>query len=469
MQNPLVNHRSQTHIADHAVVIGASVAGLLAARVLADYFQRVTVLERDTLPDQPELRSGVPQAHHLHVLLRRGQQSLNQFFPHFEEALDAAGVPTMNWLDEARVLGVSGWLSQTNLGFSTRSCGRALLEWVIRQQLATYPNITFQDNSQIDGLLADESKSRITGLQIRYRRGAGESAGQKDTLNADFVVDASGRGSHTPEWLEALGFGKPEETTVNSFLGYASRIYKTLSQPVDWKAMNIPARAPEGTRGGVLSVIENNRWMLTLFGYVRDYPPTEEAGFVEFAQSLPTPLIYEAIKDGEPETEIFGYQRTANCAHHYERMARFPEHFAVMGDAACCFNPVYGQGMTISALGAETLDTCLRSASDLEGLGKRFQQQLAKSNTLPWLLATGADLRYSATEGKRPPRTSQLAQTYLSHLQDIMPENIEAAEAFVRVMNLMERPTTLFRPSLFVPVVKHMLLGNNKATTTSDS
>lgn len=223
------------HIAGHAVVIGASITGLLAARVLADYFDRVTVLERDQLPDSAQIRSGVPQAHHLHVLLRRGQISLNRFFPNFEQSLDEAGVPAMRWTQDALVFGQKGWLPQADLGFSTRNCSRSLLEWQVRQHLSAYTNVCFQDNCQIDRLLTDDSQTRITGVGITYRHGAGEAASQKDTLMADFVVDASGRTSHTPEWLEMLGCGKPEEALVDSFLGYASRAYAGLSYPVEWK------------------------------------------------------------------------------------------------------------------------------------------------------------------------------------------------------------------------------------------
>ena len=464
MSEPLApKPAASKHIGDHAIVIGASISGLLAARVLGDYFDRVTVLERDQLPDQAEIRSGVPQAHHLHVLLRRGQISLNRFFPKFEESLDDAGVPAMRWMQDTCVLGQKGWLPQTDLGFATRNCSRSLLEWLIRGRLTAYSNVCFQDNCQIDRLISDVSRSRITGVEVTYRHGAGESAGQTDTLHADFVVDASGRTSRTPEWLEALGYSKPDETLVDSFLGYSSRVYASLRSLVDWKGCNIVARPPEMRRNGVISLLEGGRWMVTLSGYNRDYPPTDEAAFLEFARSLPSPLVYDVINNGEPLTPIYGYRRTANRLRHYEYMAHWPEGFAVMGDAACCFNPVYGQGMTISALGAETLDSCLRVGSDLIDIGQRFQKQLAKTNAMPWLLATGADFQFPKTEGRRPPKSSQLAQHYLNHLQQIMVEDTEAAKSFVEVMNLLKPPVSLFRPRLFVPTVKNMLSGRKPA------
>jgi 2-polyprenyl-6-methoxyphenol hydroxylase-like FAD-dependent oxidoreductase len=450
-----------------AIVIGGSVAGLLAARVLANHFEHVIILERDHLPDDPEIRSGVPQAHHLHVLLARGHAIFESLFPGMDAELDAKGAPLIEWGYDTTGLGRGGWMPKFHSGIKTRSVSRALLEWHIRQRLLRDYPVEFVAETQVKNLVASDDRTRIIGVDVQMRGGARE----EKRLLADLVVDASGRTSHTPEWLKELGYDEPEDTHVNSFLGYSTRWYKkpSTSGASAPKGVIISNEPPHGLRAGGLWEVEGDRIVVTLVGVNRDFPPTYEAGFMDFARSLGGDTVYETIKDAEPISEIYGYQRTANRLRHFERLTHWPEQFIVIGDAACAFNPVYGQGMTTGALGALELDACLRDhAQNLSGLGAQFQKRLAKVAAIPWVMATGEDLRYPATEGKRPGAFTRIVQKYIDHVQLLVPHDTDVARTFFQVTNLLVPPTALFQPAIILKVLRQML-GSKHPETQSQS
>jgi 2-polyprenyl-6-methoxyphenol hydroxylase-like FAD-dependent oxidoreductase len=443
----------------HAIVIGGSMTGLLTARVLTDHFERVTIIERDHLPNGPELRNGVPQARHLHVLLARGLNIMEDLFPGIGAELEAAGAPAMHWGKETATLVASGWSPIFESSIRTRSASRAFLEWHVRQRLLKNENIHVIEGSQVDSLVTTPDKSHVTGVQLRTR-GANQEA---QTLEADLVVDASGRGSHTPDWLESLGYQKPEQTEVNSFLGYSTRWYKhPVHFPPGLKVILIGTRPPDKLRGGGMMQVENDQWVLTLVGMNKDYPPIDEAGFLEFARSLLSPELYDAIKDTEPTSDISGYQRTANQLRHYEKLERWPDCFVALGDAVSAFNPLYGQGMTTGAMGAAALGECLRDWNErnLDGLAHVFQKRLAKVIEIPWLMATGEDLRYPGTEGDRPTAMDRLVQKYINRVIHLIPGNPDVFNTFVQVSNLLAPPTALFRPGIVAKVTASFFNGS---------
>ena len=205
------------------------------------------------------------------------------------------------------------------------------------------------------------------------------------------MVVADGRNSRLPDWLAALGYEPPQETVVNSFQGYASRLYRPPAGfEADWKALYIQQAPPADPRGGVVSPVEGGLWLVSLIGGDGDYPPTDEAGFLDFARSLRSPALYEAIAEAEPLTPIVGQRATENRLRHYDRLGRLPEGVVVVGDAVCAFNPVYGQGMTAAAIGAEVLDRWLRGESSRRspGRGRVFQHALAQATAAAWQLST---------------------------------------------------------------------------------
>ena len=319
-----------------AIVIGGSMAGLLAARVLADRFGEVVLVDRDTFPNTAEFRKGVPQSRHLHVLLARGGRILEHLFPGLLDDLTDAGAVSIRWPQDVLWLGPGGWGTRTARGLTSISCRRELLEQKVRARVLDATAVTALDGHDVIGLLEASEGSAVAGVRLRARADSAER-----DLEADLVVDASGRGSRAPAWLEEIGYQSPAQTVINSFLGYASRLYeRSDSADRDWEALFLQPKAPEGTRAAALFPVDGDRWHVTLAGIARDYPPTEDEGFLEFARSLRTPILYDTIRDARPLTSISAYRRTENQHRHFDRLPRWPERFVVIGDAVCCFNPI---------------------------------------------------------------------------------------------------------------------------------
>ncbi len=432
----------------HAVVIGSSIAGLTAARVLTDHCEYVTIIERDIAPTAQEFRKGVPQARHPHILLKGGEQVLEGLFPGLrQELLDNGALPInmgcdMDWF----MLGE--WRKKFSSAIINVACSRPLLESAIHSRLMVHPKVTFMQESEAVGLIVDESKTRVAGIRIRSRRDQTITE-----IEAELVVDASGRDSDTPRWLNSLGFPAPVETSVTSKPGYATRIYAIPENFKEtWKAIYIQPSAPNHTRGAIIVPMEGNRWHATVFGMAGDYPPTTEAGFLEFAQSLPDQRIYEAIKDAMPLTDVWSFRRGENRLRHYEQLSRYLEGLLVFGDAVYALNPVYGQGMTVAALGAMEMDKCLREQEtaqpegDLSGLAKSFQKRLASVIAGPWQLATGEDRRWNVDENIAPlDFPTRMIQNYMGKLFQVSLTDISVTEAFFHVQQMLKPPTSLFR------------------------
>jgi 2-polyprenyl-6-methoxyphenol hydroxylase-like FAD-dependent oxidoreductase len=452
MSTPPKNHQ--------ALVIGGSMAGLLAGRVLADYFEQVTIVERDHFPDGPEFRKGIPQARHVHVLLKRGEQALERFFPGLGDELTAAGVPVIDWTADTLALGARGWLPRFPSGIVGHSPSRDLLEWSIRRRLRQDGRVQFLEAHDAIGLLSSADKTAVAGVKIRARNEAEHAPGEERDLPADFVVDASGRDSRLPAWLESLGYVRPQETVINSFMGYASRIYQRPSDTgIDWKVLLLARHPPQVRHGGVIYELEGNRWIVTLAGAPRDYPPTDEAGFLEFARTLASPKLYEAIKDAQPLSPIYGFRKTENHLRYYERLARWPEGLVVTGDALCAFNPVYGQGMSVAALDAETLEQALREqqarypAGDLTGLARRAQRALAKAAARSWQTATSADFRYPETEGGKASGRDKLLYRYGDGVRALAGEDRAVYRTFIEVAHLLKPSSALLKPGIALRVL----------------
>jgi len=443
----------------HAIVIGASMAGLAAARVLSEDFDRVTVIDRDELPGQPAHRKGVPQSQHLHILLAKGAGILESWFPGLGDELLAAGAVTIDWPAETLWQMAAGWSGRFSYGLEMISCSRHLLEWTVRQRVGALPNVSLMTGRDVVGLVGDPAHDRVTGLQHR-KRGPEGLAGDSASTTADLIVDASGRNSQAPAWLAELGYPQPRETTITSFLGYASRTYAPPQGfNADWKAIYLQAQPPENARMGGLFTMENGTWIVSLGGAGRDYPPTDEAGFLDFALSLRSSAIYDAIRRAEPLSPIRGYQRTANQFRRYDRLKRFPDGLLILGDALCAFNPIYGQGMTVAAMQARALDACLREqarrhpAGDLSGMARRFHKAAARCAADAWMISTGEDLRYPTTEGARAGFQERLTHRYLDRVNAAATRDQSVNRAFVEVLNLMRPPTSLFRPSVLLPTL----------------
>lgn len=444
-----------------ALIIGGSMAGLLAARVLTDHVDQVTIIERDKYPDTADVRSGVPQARHVHALLARGQEIMEQLFPGLAQDFDNAGMIRYTWGRDSLYLTAGGWLKRFDTGIHTHMGSRAAIDHILRGRLLRDYGVNFLDSHQVDGLIASPDGGRVTGVRITERGGTRAQT----TLSADLVIDASGRGSKASEWLAGMGFAAPQESVVNSYVGYATRWYEKPNDPsIDWKILFILARPPQVKRGAAIFEVEGGKWIATLGGVNKDYPPLDEAGWLEYSKGLATPAFYDALKHAKPISDIHGYQRTHNQWRHYEKLDRFPDGLLIVGDAVCAFNPLYGQGMTVAGLDALLLDQTLKANGiHAQGLSLRFQRALGASLKTVWLMATGEDLRYPDTEGYTPDLMTRFTQKYMDYVAKLLPTDEALTLAFIDVSNLRKPPTSLFSPAIIGKVIREALKGANAA------
>ncbi|HEY4036875.1 MAG TPA: hypothetical protein VGL94_23200 [Ktedonobacteraceae bacterium] len=316
------------------------------------------------------------------------------------------------------------------------------------------------------GLISSADSSSISGVHIR----SCHNVQNEEHLDTTLVVDASGRGSRTPSWLTSLGYPAVEETLVKIGVGYATRIYRRPSTfSSDWKAMAIYPWPLDTKRLGYIFPIERNVWMVTLSGCLYDHPSADEVDFLAFAHSLSRPNIYETIKDAEPLSSISLHKFPMSRRRHYERLSRMPDGLVVLGDAACSFNPIYGQGMTVAALEASMLRDCLQqhlnsyAADDITGFSHRFQKSLASVVEVPWLFAASEDFRYPDAQGKRPFGIRAF-QGYTQRVCCLTARDPFVAQSFYEVLNMLKPPTALFHPRIFFPaLLTHQSVTGQKA------
>ncbi len=437
-----------------AMVIGGSLSGLLAARVLADHFESVTVLERDGAPEAAAARKGVPQGRHVHVLLKQGERILARYFPGICDDLEHGGASRVDMARDTRWFYFGNWKARFPSGLEMLCQSRPFLDATVRRHVAALPAVRLVDGVDATALALDAT-GRVTGVHVARR-----ADDAHDVMAADLVVDASGRGSRMPSWLAQAGWPVPEESELRVDVGYASRCYRRpRGRSVDWTGLMIYPEPP-GTRLGVLFPIEDDRWMVTLVGWFGDHPPGDDEGFLGFARSLDAPDLHDAIRDAEPASPIALHKFPSNRRRRYERLRRMPEGLAVIGDAFCSFNPIYGQGMTGGALGAQTLDQSLAAqrlrsgAGNLDGFSAAFHRRLGEVIDTPWLLTTTEDLRSPSAEGRRAPWVP-LLQWYTARVQRLTWTDCFVGRRFLEVMHLTETPRVLFHPYIVYRALAH--------------
>lgn len=442
-----------------ALVIGGSIGGMVAARVLAGHFDEVVLVERDYLPAGPENRPGVPHARHLHFLLKRGLMIVEDLFPGVKPDLLEAGCCVADQGKDVQYLYPYGMAPRDEMGLEFLTFTRPLLESTIRKHLLADPRISILEGHEICGLVADEEGRCVTGVRVRPRNQADhDEQGSETVLRADLVVDTSGRPSEAPQWLTELGYQAPEETVVDAFWGYATRIYEPPAHwQADWKLTLCLPRPPYQPRAGVIQPIEGGRWLVTVAGVMRDYPPTDEEGFLQFAKSLSTPAIYDAIKNARPLTGIRGFRRTANRLRLFEKLPALPRGFVAMGDSVCAANPIYGQGMTLACLSALDLDQWLRENGGVPGDSLVFQKKVAKLVAAPFAMCAGADLRWPATQGGEITAPVRFMQWYVDQVLRLIPRSAEVYKRFQRVNHLLDGPEALFHPSISMRILGRAL------------
>lgn len=431
---------------DHAVVLGASMAGLLAARVLTETYSRVTVVDRDAMPAIGQHRRGVPQGRHLHVLHPRGAQVLDELFPGLLEQMTAHGAVRGDTTGTGRWQLSGHRFRQENSGISGVLASRPFLEGHVRAALGEVLGVTLVPGYDIVGLVATDDRQRVTGVRLAPH----DTAASTRTLPADLVIDATGRGSRTPRWLAELGYPAPTEDRLDIGLGYASRTYRLRPGALGADHGIVTGATPSVPRGGVLAAIEGDRYILTLSGILGDDPPIDPAEFEAFAATLVFPDITQALQDAQPLDDPVAIRFPASVRRRYERLHRFPQQLLVTGDAVCSFNPVYGQGMTVAALEALALRSLL--AGDVSP-PRRYFRDIARLVDVAWDMAVGGDLAFPQVPGPRPAKV-RLVNAYLARLQAAAASDASLATAFIRVVGMLDRPEALLRPDRVIRTLR---------------
>ena len=445
---------------NHAIVIGASIGGLLAARVLCAHFDRVTVFDRDTLPSTIANRRGVPQGHHGHGLLASGLSGLKALFPSLEQDLLEAGAVPGDVIGNVRWFQHGYYKAKFASGLDGLLLSRPLLEVTIRRRVQRLTNVRIVDSTRVKGLLVEHGV--VKGVRIQQ---PGETIVE---VPADFVVDSGGRGSRTPEWLDELGYGKPKVEEVHVGIGYTTRIYRRLPNDLEGDVGAIIApRPPDDQRVGFMLAMEGNRWIVALGGWLGNHAPTDPAGYLEFARTLSRPDVYEVIKHAEPLTHAQTFLFPSNLRRHYEKYTRFPGNYLVMGDAMCSFNPLYGQGMSVATLEALALRSALEREPSTRELWRKYFKSASKIIDTPWMIAAGSDFAFDGVTGPKPAGTG-FVNWYLERVHRAASTDRRVCRAFFDVANLLAPAPTLFTPSIVARVWRECVVMRGPLAIESD-
>jgi 2-polyprenyl-6-methoxyphenol hydroxylase-like FAD-dependent oxidoreductase len=430
-------------IGDHAVVLGASMAGLLAARTLADFFEKVTIVERDELPDGAENRRGVPQGRHLHGLLARGSQALEEMFPGLLDDLvrdgarflDGADLSTLHYMLNGHLWTRTG----TAPSFTTYASSRPFLEYHVRRRVAATPNVTLLESHDVANLASTPDHDRITGVATADRRSR-----EVSILPADLVVDATGRGSRMPAWLEALGYKRPVEDHVVVHLAYSSQWLRMPAEALHEMIVLVGVQPGRPTGMGLLGC-EDNTWLWTLMGMAGQEPPGTRTEMLDWAEEFAPSHVLDALRAAEPIGEVTRHRVPCSQWRRFDKMRRFPAGLLVMGDAICSFNPIYAQGMTVAALEALALRDCLSDGTT--ELSRRFFRASVKPIRQAWQLAAGGDLALPEIDGAQS-LTTRLFNLYVDRIMTAAEYDTVAVDRFSRVTALLDPATRLLRPAM---------------------
>lgn len=433
-----------------ALIIGASAAGLFAAAALAEY-ANVTVVERDTLPEGPAARRGVPQARHAHLVWSGGVRAFDDLLPGVVQDVVAKGGRLVRIMGDmvSRAPNEIWFRRFTATHHRNLVSSRDLLDSVLREHVLRLDSVTLRQNTTALGLEGDAG--RVTGLRVR-------SSNQETTLTADLVVDASGRGSHASSWLTDLGLPAVTKREVNAGVVYATRLYKAPGKAaaMNFPLVNVqanPAKAPG--QGGIILPVEDDRWIVTLLGTRGGEPTSDPDAFVPFALGLGDPIIGELLKDAEPLGDVATSRSTSNLRRYYEKMPQWPDGFVALGDAIAGYNPVYGHGLSVAAQCATAVRDVLRSSNGLTtpGTARLLQRAAARPVGAAWDLAVGQDAFYPGATDTPPTTVERLLARYVDRCVETGARNPRALGALLDVMSLERPPTRLFSADMLWPML----------------
>jgi 2-polyprenyl-6-methoxyphenol hydroxylase-like FAD-dependent oxidoreductase len=420
------------------VVLGGSLAGLCAARVLADAFDSVVVIERDEFPDEPVARDGAPQTGHPHALLEAGRATLEDLFPGFGDDLIGEGGLLIDAFSDIKWYAEGGFVADGSERSLMCAARRPLFERVVRRRVRSIEKVEFRDGCRFFDYCTEGGSAAVSGVAFR------DAGGEERRLDADLVVDAMGRTSRTPEWLADNGFEKPPTDRVRIDVDYST--VHIERPPEDRRLFFVPPSAPR-KRGTYIIPIEDDRWQVLLQGVHDVDTPAEPEGVVEFLDRLPVEEPAELVRAQPWVAEsVHGYPFPSSLRRRYAELDRFPDGLVVTGDGVASFNPIYGQGMSVAALDALLLHHAL-AEDGLRNLPDRYFTAVSDVVDVVWQIAVGSDFGFEETTGPKPVGTDP-TNRYLSRLIRRGHDDPELRTAVGSVLILDRPPSSLFRPAV---------------------
>ncbi|MBM2620098.1 FAD-binding monooxygenase [Actinoplanes sp. LDG1-06] len=433
-----------------AVVLGGSVTGLYAASPLSEHYDEVVIVDRDEIVGVDGPRRGAPQARHINGLLVKGARVMEELFPEIIAEMIRDGCPQTDMTGTVRWYMNGKRLKQTRAGMTNIGARRPILEAHIRRRVEALGNVVFKQRYDLTGLVFSADRSRVTGVKVQRNDGKGV----EEILDADLVIDATGRGSRTPVWLEDNGYPRVAEEGSKIGLGYVTRHYRLRTDPFGNDHSIVTVANPGLPRGAIFTKTDAGLVELTAYGLLGDHPPTDPEGYNAFLKTLAAPEIHEAVVEAEPINDPVLFRFPTTLRRRYDRMERMPEGLLVMGDAVCTPNPVFAQAQSLAALQALALRDELRKGEAPDALA--FTRIAGKIVDPAWEMTEGINLSFPGVEGKRTAAWKAM-QAYMARLQFAATRDPKVTEAFMRVAGLVDPLPALMAPALALRVLRHSL------------
>ncbi|MEU5307003.1 FAD-dependent oxidoreductase [Streptomyces noursei] len=437
-----------------AVVVGGGYAGLVTARVLADYFHEVVILEWDSMDESTGVHPHAPQGYHAHVMLAKGAEVLEKYFPGLRAELQDAGAPVYDYGEYISFLLPTGYAPRCTTGLQIQSFTRDELERHLRRRVLAMPGVTLLSSVRCKGLVTSRPHT-VTGVTYHISEST-----QLEQFKADLVIDASGRSSTLGSWLQDLDLEVPSKRVVKARITYTTMNFdRPQAGAPDFKVAYQMTYAPRIPRGGVVLAVENNRWICSLFGYADQIPPTDDEGYLAFARSLDNPHLAEQLTRRIRQERVRRYTNVNSQWNLYHSCKGWPERLIAAGDSVCAFNPIYGQGLTVAAMEADLLDRMLNTRRahgwSLDGLSRRYQRGVARIVLTPWTLSSNSDIVWDP-DGQ--PLPAKIVHWYTTRLFEVAVRDAKVWTRFARVVNMITSPAALFHPAIFIKVIGRALL-----------
>ncbi|WP_270573449.1 FAD-dependent oxidoreductase [Bacillus glycinifermentans] len=435
---------------EKAVVIGGGIAGKLAAKALSHFFQQVIIVEADQEYKEKAPRKRVPQSHHPHVLLKRGEEAIEMLFPGIMSQLIEDGSIITDFTNDLKWHHFGYWKERFSGDFPMVQQSRPMFEWHLQRRVEEVPNITTLYETKVEQLLVNKHDHTVLGVRVRFLK-----TGLAEELAAGLVVDASGSASKSTDWLRALDI-KVKEEKAKIQLFYATRFYSHQKQEhLEWHNLLISPSFPDNPYGAYIQTLEENRFSVTFSGYANASPPQTDDEFISYAKRLPVPDVLQFLEGAEPLSDIKIYRVPAQVRRRFDQAKNMPEGFCIIGDAHCRFDPLFGQGISVAAMQALELQASLsRAKKACKGFSQRFHKRISTIIDVPWEMATTEALRHPEIKGERT-FVQPFKQWYCKKVYELSASDPEIYIRLVRVMNLIRSPLHLFHPKVLFPILTH--------------